>query len=183
MNCPIDAGQVLEAVTLAEGLPAHRCAVCTGVWLSSNEYLRWVTARPSLLPETDAGAGPVPTWDTQTLKLCPECGHYLTRYRVLPNVQFWLDRCGHCNGVWFDKQEWETVTARNLQDKVNQFFTKPYQDKLRQTEAAAQMEKLYQQKFSAADYAQLKAVYAWLRPHPQRAMLLAYLQANDPYKI
>jgi len=183
MNCPVDEGQALEAVTLEAGLPAHRCAVCTGVWLSSNEYLRWVMARPALLPEVAAGDGPVPTWDTQTLKLCPDCGHYLTRYRVLPNVQFWLDRCGHCNGVWFDQQEWETVTARNLQDKVNQFFTKPYQEKLRQAEAAAQMERLYRQKFSAEDYDRIKEVYAWLRPHSQRAMLLAYLQADDPYKI
>ena len=182
MNCPIDAGQALEAVTLDAGLPAHRCPQCTGVWLSGNEYLRWVLARSAPLPEVP-GDDHVPTWDTQTLKVCPDCGHYLTRYRVLPNVQFWLDRCGRCNGVWFDKQEWETVTARNLHDKVNQFFTKPYQERLRQAEAAAQMERLYRQKFSADDYARIKDVYAWLRQHPQRAMLLAYLQADDPYRI
>ena len=182
MNCPIDAGQALEAVTLDAGLPAHRCPQCTGVWLSGNEYLRWVLARSAPLPEVP-GDDHVPTWDTQTLKVCPDCGHYLTRYRVLPNVQFWLDRCARCNGVWFDKQEWETVTARNLHDKVNQFFTKPYQERLRQAEAAAQMERLYRQKFSADDYARIKDVYAWLRQHPQRAMLLAYLQADDPYQI
>jgi hypothetical protein len=66
---------------------------------------------------------------------------------------------------------------------VNLFFTRPYQELLRQTEAAAQMEKLYRQKFSAEDYARIKEIYAWLRPHPQRAMLLAFLQANDPYHI
>jgi hypothetical protein len=49
MNCPVDENQALEAVTLAEGLPAHRCAVCTGVWLNSTEYLRWVLARPALV--------------------------------------------------------------------------------------------------------------------------------------
>jgi hypothetical protein len=45
------------------------------------------------------------------------------------------------------------------------------------------LDKLYLEKFGTEDYARIQEIGNWLRPHPQRAMLLAYLQANDPYKI
>ena len=124
----------------------------------------------------------MPTWDTLELKLCPECGHILARYRVLPNVRFYIDHCGHCNGAWLDKNKWEVLVAHNLHDKVNELFTQPWQTKVRQ-EAHAMLDKLYMDKFGAEDYARIKEIGNWLRPHPYRAMLVAFLQANDPYKL
>jgi len=105
------------------------------------------------------------------------------RYRVLPNVHFYLDRCGNCNGVWFDKNEWEVLVARNLHDKVNQFFTQPWQTKIRDEAAHAMLEQLYLEKFGTEDYAKIKDIWNWLMQNPHRAMLLAYLQSNNPYKM
>jgi len=183
MNCPVCKTFVLETVTLDDGLPAYRCPNCTGVWLNGNEYLRWVMARPNLLPAAEITDAPIPTVDADTVKLCPDCGHMLRRFRVIPNVQFWLDRCGHCHGVWLDRQEWDALVARSLHDKVNQFFTQPWQTHMQRAESTARFEQLYRDKFGDADYARLRELDAWLRPHPQRAMLLAYLQSNDPYAV
>jgi len=183
MQCPICKDNALQHVTLEMDVPAFKCQKCEGIWISSNEYLRWHRAHRDNLPEKSADDSSAPTWDTQELKLCPECGHILTRYRVLPNVRFYLDRCGNCNGVWLDKNEWEVLVAHNLHDKVNELFTQPWQAKVHQAEAHAMLDKLYLEKFGAKDYARIQEIGNWLKLHPQRAMLLAYLQANDPYKL
>lgn len=183
MLCPLCKEHALQPITLELGVPAHQCQRCQGIWIASNEYLLWLRTQPAPLPEKAPPDLAMPTWETQALKLCPNCGHIISRYQVLPNVKFYLDRCGHCNGVWFDPHEWDVVVARNLHDKVNQFFTQPWQAKIRAEEAHQMLDQLYLEKFGAADYARIREVWDWLRPHPQRAMLLAYLQADTPYRF
>jgi Zn-finger nucleic acid-binding protein len=183
MHCPLCKTDTMQRTTLEMDIPAYQCSTCAGIWISSNEYLRWDRAHGQDLAEKSADDSSVPTWDTKELKLCPECGHILTHYRVLPNVRFYLDHCRHCNNVWFDRNEWEVLVARNLHDKVNDLFTQPWQIRVRQEEAHAMLDKLYLEKFGAQDYDRIQEIWSWLKPHPQRAMLLAYLQANDPYRL
>ena len=182
MNCPVCKTTLEYHVLFESQMPAYRCASCEGVWVSANEYVRWVQTQGSLLLEKP-GAADVPTWDTPQLKLCPACGHFLMRYRVLPGVQFFVDRCGHCNGVWLDKGELDTLVERNLHDKINQFFTQPWQTRLRQEETHQALDRLYQEKFGTEGYARLSEIREWLCEQPQRSMMLAFLQAEDPYKI
>ncbi len=183
MKCPLCKDDLLHSTTLELGLPAYRCQQCQGVWISLSEYRNWRREKADALPELALDDTDIPLWDTQELKLCPNCARFLTRHRILPGVKFYLDRCGNCEGVWFDPHEWEVVVARNLQDKVHLFFTKPWQIKMQAEEARRMLDRLYLDKFGPEDYAKVKDVWAWVRHHPQRAMLIAYLQADDPYKI
>ena len=125
----------------------------------------------------------IPQLRTDSLKLCPESGHIMKRFKIFPNVDFHLDRCGHCNGIWFDGSEWDMLASHNLQDQVNQFFTAPWQKKLREKESRANMDKIYKAKFGAEDYARIQEVRAWLEENPRRAMLIAFLQADDPFEV
>jgi hypothetical protein len=45
-------------------------------------------------------------------RICPECGIILARYRIGHGMSFQLDYCRRCNGVWFDRQEWDDVRAK-----------------------------------------------------------------------
>jgi hypothetical protein len=45
------------------------------------------------------------------------------------------------------------------------------------------MDNLYLQKFGEDDYQHVRKVREWLENHPKRGMLLAFLQADDPYKV
>ena len=183
MNCPICKQPLVFHTLLESQLPAYQCPQCEGCWISANEYLRWLqTQGPQLPPKLEPDPN-VPTWDTPQLKVCPGCGHFLIRYRVLPHVQFYLDRCGHCNGVWLDKGELEVLVAHNLQDKINQLFTQPWQTRIQEEEAHAALDKMYLERFGAADYKKAQEIREWLLHHPQRAMLLAYLKADNPYKL
>ncbi len=183
MRCPVCQEPSLLPTTLESDLPAFACEKCHGIWISSNQYLVWVKAHQPGLPEKTASPGDLPTWDTKTVKLCPECRHLLTRYRVLPGVEFYLDHCGQCNGVWLDDCEWDALVDRNFQDKLNLFFTRPWQTKVRQAEGRLMLEKLYTEKLGGEDYARVQEIWRWLHDHPQRAMLQAYLLSDDPYKV
>jgi hypothetical protein len=70
-----------------------------------------------------------------------------------------------------------------MQDKVNQFFTAPWQAKLRKKETRANMERLYLEKLGADDFKRIQEVRAWLEKNPRRGMLIAFLQADDPFAL
>jgi Zn-finger nucleic acid-binding protein len=181
MNCP-SCNAPLSDVRLESDLPAKRCGSCGGVWLDSNAYIAWHQAkRPKFADKTASES--IAVLDTDSLKSCPNCQRLLMRYRVVPGERFYLDRCSTCHGLWLDKGEWETLVARSFHDNVHEFFTQPWQAKVRAEETRAMSEKLYQNRFGAEDYAKAQDVRAWLVQHPQRSMILAFLQAEDPYKV
>ena len=183
MKCPVCKTDTLGAIDLLEGLPAHECSNCGGVWVPSNAYLTWKRAQGEDVAERKGIIDIDPNWEVSELKLCPNSGHIMTRYKVFPDTDFYLDRCRHCNGIWFDKQEWGVLVDRNLHDNLNEFFTRPWQDKLHFAETKKKMDDLYLQKFGKDDYQHVRKVREWLENHPRRGMLLAFLQADDPYKI
>ncbi len=183
MKCPVCKQDSLHLISLFEDLPANQCSNGHGIWVSSNQYLAWVRMQEEPLPEKPVEEIIAPQLHTDTLKLCPESGHIMKRFKVFPNVAFYLDRCSHCNGIWFDSREWDVLVANNMQDKVNQFFTAPWQDKLRKKESHANMDKIYRDKLGAEDYGRIQDVRAWMKDNPRRAMLIAFLQADDPYEL
>jgi len=183
MKCPVCKTDTLGEIVLLEELPANQCSQCNGVWMPSNAFLAWKRTQPGDFVEKKGVISIDPSWEVDELKLCPASGHILMRYKIFPDSEFYLDRCRHCNGIWFDKREWDVLVDRNLHDNLNEFFTHVWQDKLHAAETKRNMEKLYLQKFGGADYEHVQKVREWLKDHPKRSMLLAFLQADDPYKI
>jgi len=183
MKCPICKTHTLGLITLIESLPANQCSNCGGVWIDSNAYLAWRKAKGDDQPQKPGSVNVDPSWDVHELKLCPNSSHIMGRYKVLAGSDFHLDRCGHCNGIWFDKNEWDVLVELGLHDNVNEFFTRPWQDRLHSEETKAQMNKLYLEKLGIDDYEHIKKVREWVKDHPRKGMLFAFLQADDPYKI
>ncbi len=183
MKCPVCKTQTLDAISLVENLPAQQCPNCKGIFIPSNAYLFWKRTQSEDLPKKEAASQIDPKWDADILKLCPNCGHIMKRYKVIPDTNLFLDRCGYCNGVWFDKHEWDVLVERNLHDNLNEFFTRPWQDRLHAEETKGHMERIYSEKFGEEDYQRIKEIREWLWKHPHSGMLLAYLQADDPYKV
>lgn len=183
MNCPVCKTDSLGEITLDHDLPARQCATCAGILLSSNAYMGWLRAKGDDLPEKPVSRPMNPTWDADLLKICPDCGRLMRRFKIFPDVDYTLDRRSHCNGIWFDHREWEALAERNLHDNLREFFTHPWQNNLRAGEAKTRMEAISLLKFGAPDYEKIKDIRAWLQSHPQRNMLLAFLQAEDPYQI
>jgi len=182
MLCPVCKTDSLGPSTLVEGLPAHRCETCRGVWIDSNAYLAWRQARGLPPPPATSASRIDPAWEMKDLKLCPNCGRILGRFKVLPGEPLFIDRCHTCNGVWLDHHEWSALVERSLHESVNEFFTRAWQTRVRTAEMHAHMDRLYREKFGPEDYARIQEVRAWLEDNERRWMLLAFLQSEDPYK-
>jgi Zn-finger nucleic acid-binding protein len=183
MNCPVCKGYKLGPIKLLEGLPATQCPNCNGVFIPSNAYMAWRKTLANPIPEKEGMIEIDPTWDVREIKLCPNCGHIMARYKIFPDTDFFLDRCRNCNGIWFDTHEWDVLVDRNLHDNLNEFFTRPWQDNLHAAETHNHLDGIYLEKLGEEDYAHIKEIREWLRSHPLQGMLLAFLQAEDPYRI
>jgi Zn-finger nucleic acid-binding protein len=184
MKCPVCKIDSLDSITLVGNLFASQCSNCDGVFIPSNAYMSWKrTLGGNTLPEKEGVIEIDPTWDVRDLKLCPNCGHIMARFKIVPDTDFYLDRCRNCNGIWLDEHEWDVLVDRNLHDNLNDFFTKPWQNQLHAAETRNHMDGIYLEKFGHDDYERIKEIHDWLWSHSNLGMLLAFLQSDDPYKI
>jgi Zn-finger nucleic acid-binding protein len=183
MQCPVCKDYKLGMVVLLEGLSAAQCPNCKGIFIASNDYMAWWRTLGRVLPEKEGAIEIDPSWDVNELKLCPNCGHIMARYKVFPVTEFYLDRCRSCNGIWLEVHEWDVLIDRNLHDNLNEFFTRPWQDHLHAEETRIHLEAIYLDKLGEQDYERIQEIRGWLKDHPRHGMLLAFLQAEDPYKI
>ncbi len=182
MNCPSCKQGTLAVVELEPGLKARQCKKCDGNWITSTDYWKDVEQHRADPAATAEANGPWEVVDTRQVKLCPDCGRFLRPYRVGHGLDFRLDHCGHCDGVWFDRNEWQTLLSRGLHHKVHEFFTDYYQNQVLREEFRARLEKIYAEKFGAPDYEKIKSIKDWIDNHPLRRIILSFLQDEDPYE-
>ena len=184
-RCPICATE-MEEKQLLDGLPAFTCPTNDGMWISAVNYQDWLTI-DRLYPLKDIDIKrefdiPFPISENNRAITCPDCGHILRRYQIWPNLDFNLDRCSHCYGIWFDHNEWEALQAQGLHKQVFVFFTEAWQEKLHTTEMRARFEKMYLEIFGQEDYEKIRTLRQWVQVHPNGNRLIAYLIDKDPYR-
>jgi Zn-finger nucleic acid-binding protein len=180
MHCPV-CTTTLQPTTLESSLKASTCPVCGGHFILSSDYLDW---RQQQGPNLEEQPDPTPlleSTDSSGVKRCPHCQSLMFRYKVGHDIAFGVDHCGSCNSVWLDRNEWDSLKRRNLHDDINRMFTESWQRRVRAAEHRATMDTIYQEKFGAADYAEVQRVKAWLDAHPQRQAVRAFLTSEDPY--
>ena len=182
-NCPVCKKTTLSHVTLENTLPARECTECHGIWISSNDYLMWIKTLEDEPQQETAVDDPLPATDSDQLTICADCGHILRRYKIWPDVDFHLDRCETCNGVWLDHNEWDALKDRLLHRQINTLFTHTWQEKIREEEVAALLERMYVERFGEEDYSRIQNIRGWIENHPKSAYLMAYLTDKEPLRI
>lgn len=180
MKCPVCKTEELDFSALESNLTSRHCVKCGGNWIPSFEYWKWREQHKESLPGKPAEQTVPPTPVTSALiaKLCPECNKILIKYRVGFGASFSIDQCGNCGGVWFDKNEWEALKARDLHDDVYMILTAPWQDQVRSQESRRVQEKLYRRKFGDEGFNEIQRIKAWLDGHPLKQEILAYLMSG-----
>lgn len=178
MHCPCCQTSTLKRARLDEHLAVHACDSCEGQWVSSYDYWHWlewqvdsgtIKCAPSDLSDTLKVA------DNRRASFCPECHHLMRRAKVGHGLDFYLDRCSHCGGTWFDKGEWEILQAHHIHDKVHLVFSEPWQSQLRQAEFNRVLEETYRSALGDDDYTEALKIRAWLEQHPHRDYILSVL--------
>lgn len=184
-KCPV-CKNILELSNLENSLPVMNCSSCGGTWLRANEYARWLKSEtPGFFDEEKANevSKRFPMAESNKAAICPDCGHFLRKYKIGAKVDFHLDRCNNCNGVWLDKNEWEALAAADLHDEINQFFTKSWQQSILDKTTSSKFDKMYLERFGEGDYQKIKEIRGWLQEHPNRNNLIAFLLDKDPFSI
>lgn len=181
MQCPLCKIE-LQDIYLEEHLLANACETCGGRWISFENYWKWLQAYDPNLPGKPFEDVEFHVDDSVKAKICPECGHILIKYKVGHDLNFFVDRCNSCSGVWLDKNEWEVLKSRSLHDELHRIFTTSWQKQLQEEEIRSHLETVYTKKFGEAEYAELKRIRLWLAQFPQRAEALAFLTDEDPYR-
>lgn len=178
MQSPIAPHKSLESIELAPGLTAFRCPKTGGHWIPAQNYWTW----RSSLPAAEAAeashaenATPVSEYD-DVVKLCPESGTVMTRYRVGHGQPFRVERSA-TGGIWLDGGEWEALCAGHLQSSIHLIFAAPWQKAVRQQSLDELQQKHLQERLGADLFEKLQALRLELADHPQRSAALAFLQS------
>lgn len=179
MHCPVCKTAGLTAFAVQANVTARKCPGCAGLWLSSSQFSNWIDAlQTNKAVAPTSVAPPVPMSEPKTVKICPECGRLMTRYKVSHSLSFSLDRCGNCGGTWFDGNEWETLKNSALWDQIHLIFSPAWQYRIRREEQAEQLRAQFAAKLGPADFAEFNRIKAWLENHPHRGAILAHLIAE-----
>jgi len=185
-NCPACKNTSLIPAQFEGSLPVLTCSSCGGSWIRANEYALWLKSQKAGSfdeSRVKEASQHFPVTETNKATTCPDCGHLLRKYRIGAQVDFHLERCNNCNGVWLDKNEWESLKAADLHDEINKIFTKPWQQHVEDATAAGKLEALYLKKFGESDYQKIRETRAWLLNNPNRSALIAFLLDKDPFSI
>lgn len=178
MKCPA-CSRPLRPQTLERGLRAQHCFACGGNWISVKAYRSWWLHHQVNLPEKAAIelVQELPAEPPYPLH-CPECDYLMSRARVGHGIQFTLDRCRNCGGIWLDGREWEALRRRNLHDDLHLIFSAEWQSELSAEEEKLREERELEEELGD-DYARLLEVRSWLDQHPKRSLLFQLLGVED----
>jgi Zn-finger nucleic acid-binding protein len=184
MNCPVCKTSQLISTELESNLSALKCLECGGNWIHGAEYWKWLEKHGPSLPEEravpDEGWSPI---EPSKYLDCPECRFRMLKYLVGHGLNFSLDHCEGCKGIWLDRNEWETLKKRNLHDDMNSMLTSFWQTQARRVPRKQHLEQVYIRRFGADDYAEIKKIRAWLETRQNKQGLLAYLTDKDPFDV
>ena len=182
MKCPICEHAILEYEKTVDDLSIYNCPSCSGHYLKYKDYNEWLKNNPDIAIN-DNNEEYIPEFDCKQAKLCPECHRILIKYNIDNKNDFALDYCRTCGSVWFDKNEYEFIKSKGLHNKIHQFFTADWQDKIKVDELKNTFIHQYIERFGENEYNKIKDIKIWIDSHSMKKELIAYLLDSDPYKI
>jgi Zn-finger nucleic acid-binding protein len=183
MQCPVCKTKRCSPVELEENLKAASCETCGGHWISHQNYSTWLKRHGETLPEKPFSEVEFDVGDVQEAKLCPDCRRILLKYKVGHGLDFFVDHCPGCGGVWLDKNEWAALQDKNLHDEIHKVFSTSWQSQIRGDQMASKLDQAYENRFGADSYTRAKETREWIQAHPQKQAILAFLSDDNPYKI
>ncbi len=181
MDCPVCEKSNLKREKMDQDLVGYSCGTCEGHWIGANDYADWLDKAGEVLPEKPFSDISIEVNDNTQAKLCPGCGRIMVKYKVGHGLDFHLDRCGGCGGVWLDTNEWKAMKDRNLHDEIGSVFTAPWQAQIRQKQNAQVLDAIYSKRFGEEDYQKIINMRQWLDAHPHRQAILHFLGDESPY--
>ena len=178
MKCPSCEDQNLRPTKLHHGLPAYTCTLCHGVSIDLLTYRHWAETRGD---EDDVIHGEGETaslveGSSQAL-VCTKCSHIMTKFSISGATSNKVDVCATCHDAWLDAGEWQLLGALQLQGKLAEIVTEPWQKAVR-AQAVASMRDERLLALFGEDLERLRLLRDWLADHPAKEQALRYLRSE-----
>ncbi|MEL7314301.1 MAG: zf-TFIIB domain-containing protein [Cyanobacteria bacterium J06559_3] len=184
MKCPKEPKARLTDGTLAPDLEAKCCPDCGGAWIPPENYIVWQKQRGidrdqepqvDVLPSEAGVSFAISPLDNRAA-LCPDCGHYLVRGRVvLRDSMFFVERCPNCKGYWCDRGEWEILQQLKLDTHLENIFSDLWQNQVKELEATERERRATVEKLGEAIASKIFELADLLEKHPNGDFGVAYL--------
>ena len=173
--CPTCGTATMEGSALATDLSTERCTTCQGHWITSARYFTYVAVAQGtpVTKVTPIGS------ESPGMKLCPTCRKFMHYYPVGHGLPFGIDKCNTCGGVWLNAGEWEALVQAKMHLQMHAVSSDEWQAEVQRQIRAAQEEAATERRLGRDDYARMVQAAQWLRGHPHRAEILAYLQRPE----
>lgn len=100
--------------------------------MRADDYQRWV-GRASRAPVETVHETPAPEDDSERrgFRRCPDDDYFLARVQLSAPGSFSIDRCRHCSGMWFDRDEWESIEKAGLARELPVVLPDDWDEQLR----------------------------------------------------
>lgn len=175
MKSPASPSSTLARVELERDLCAFECPETKGHYLPAESYWRWLSKNPNRLPQLPSEEQESPLEESpETVRLCPESGLPMQRYRVGHGFKFAIDR-SPTGGIWLDSGEWAALRERNFHDELHLMFTLPWQRKARLEEQEEQLNQLLMERVGKEAFQRAVDFKNWLKSEPEATSLLAFV--------
>lgn len=177
MNCLLCDKVAMQKKSIDENLEGYVCSKCEGVWIQAKAYWKWIKSHGHILLEKpESETLDLEVLETKEIKICLDCGHFLTKRKVGHGISFHIDRCACCGGVWLDKNEWEILKSRNLHDEIHFIFSREWQDEILHQEQYTAYSKQIEDRLGTESFQKVIEFKDWLAENPNDTVILAYLK-------
>ena len=107
----------------------------------------------------------------------------MLKFKFSSGLNHGLDVCIHCEDVWLDRGEWEYLKVRQIHGELPSIFTDPWQRRLRVERTEQALETEWLRKLGEKEFAEAERVHKWLRDHPKRDALVAFVTNKNSYRL
>ena len=155
---------------------AFTCPSCHGVWLRKDDDVAPPIANDTEAGETSNEAKSATSNADSRTGPCPEGHGIMLRARAGEPLDFSIERCPHCRGIWLDEGEWERIVRHELD--LHSLFDPKMRAKRRAEAVQSRVDDALRDELGDAEFARLRACVETLREHPAKAQALAWITAQ-----
>ncbi len=144
--------------------PPLSCPKCRGMWMMPDETE--ACFRSGF--KTADSAEPIEVTEDHSTGLCPNGHGIMTRAKVELEPPFFLEKCPHCNGIWFDKGEWNRLTETDMLSHLFDFWSNSWRKEQQEIRAVKRMEDMQKKRFGIQLHEQIIHLAGKAKNHPRQ---------------
>lgn len=169
MKCPKCKTLDLESLSPK----AHySCIECGGIWITDTAHMQ---VPESVIDDTLRQSSADDNPDDRT-GLCPAGHGIMLRAKVDIDDPFYLEKCGKCGGIWFDKGEWQRLASSHLAANLADFWTQSWQRSQHQQKNRESFLTVNKTVLGEDVFDKIMTLADLLKDHPEKIRALALLK-------